>query len=704
MTTAGGVERFMRRPGASRSRAHRAAAALDRYTQAPASLSAATWRAQALGVVAGADHRRHHRHAGVGGLAHGRRELGGGVVGGAEPEHHVEEQHAGRSGRRPRRSSRSTRSDAVDHRVRPALGQPVVAEVDHRVAVRGRSSPSAQAGSSGMFERDPAERGRRPAASPRRTACRRRTARAAQPPGRPAGTAPVQCSGAAQVPPAASHDRGGGRGQVRLARHRAGRTAPGSTAPRRAPGRPRRPRRPAAWRPPRSARWPRRRRAGRAPAGSDRPATSADRSRPPTPRQCETPTPAPSSSDIRCWAPVPEAATMPDRAGAHDVGEPQPDAADDRRAAVGPHHQHAGPAGVLLERDLLLQRHVVAEHHGQQPGVHRVDRVGEGVRARRGDQRDASPPTAPPPSGTVAGARGAAEPGRRRAGRLGQRRVDLGERRVEPSSWPSTATSSSLGEAAGTSKPMPAARSRLSSVAIATSADVTPSRAATRRLTCIRVTESTYVPRRSCDGPHAAPPGRTTCRARAATPSASAAPGGVPDGEQPGSAGPVSPAQAAVDVRRELRGRPAVQRVVQQRPRHRRRTSGRAARRGSPPASVASRGSPTACAGDQRPASTSSPAGVSPGPRPTRSAAEVEVARRAPRAAPPERSARWPGRLPPAAHPPATRPPACSPPTAPAAGPVGRTGVTSRFGQPDRAPGCRRRAPARRRARSRSAR
>ncbi|MGH3097391.1 MAG: hypothetical protein ACRDMV_15520, partial [Streptosporangiales bacterium] len=42
---------------------------------------------------------------------------------------------------------------------------------------------------------------------------------------------------------------------------------------------------------------------------ADLPPTGALRSRPPTPRQCRTPTPAASSRQIRCCAPVPDAAT-----------------------------------------------------------------------------------------------------------------------------------------------------------------------------------------------------------------------------------------------------------------------------------------------------------------------------------------------------------------------------------------------------------
>ena len=56
----------------------------------------------------------------------------------------------------------------------------------------------------------------------------------------------------------------------------------------------------------------------------ERPATAADRSRPPTPRQCETPTPAPSSRHISCWAPVPLAATSPTGPGRTAFAKPSP--------------------------------------------------------------------------------------------------------------------------------------------------------------------------------------------------------------------------------------------------------------------------------------------------------------------------------------------------------------------------------------------
>ncbi len=42
-----------------------------------------------------------------------------------------------------------------------------------------------------------------------------------------------------------------------------------------------------------------------------RPPTSADRSRPPTPIACDTPTPAASSRQLTSWMPVPDAPTIP---------------------------------------------------------------------------------------------------------------------------------------------------------------------------------------------------------------------------------------------------------------------------------------------------------------------------------------------------------------------------------------------------------
>ncbi len=206
--------------------------------------------------------------------------------------------------------------------------------------------------------------------------------RPASRPGRP--SAPAASTGA----PRAVDDRCGGRGQVGPAGAEEPEDAPACRASRHAPARARPPPARAAWRP-----RPRSRVASSAASRSrarsvERPPTAADRSRPPTPRQCETPTPAPSSRHIRCWAPVPEAATMPTGPGRTTLAKPRPTPPTTAVPQSGPITSSAGPAGVLLERDLLLDRHVVAEDHHVQPGVEGVHRVGEGVGARRRDQRD----------------------------------------------------------------------------------------------------------------------------------------------------------------------------------------------------------------------------------------------------------------------------------------------------------------------------
>ena len=46
----------------------------------------------------------------------------------------------------------------------------------------------------------------------------------------------------------------------------------------------------------------------------------------------------------------------PDPARPHHVGEAEPDAADDRRAAVGSHDQEAATVSLVLQSDLLIHR------------------------------------------------------------------------------------------------------------------------------------------------------------------------------------------------------------------------------------------------------------------------------------------------------------------------------------------------------------
>ena len=51
----------------------------------------------------------------------------------------------------------------------------------------------------------------------------------------------------------------------------------------------------------------------------------------------------------------------PDRPGAHVVGKPQADTADEGRAAVRAHDDQAPGGGHLLQRDFIFDRNVVAE-------------------------------------------------------------------------------------------------------------------------------------------------------------------------------------------------------------------------------------------------------------------------------------------------------------------------------------------------------
>ena len=99
-----------------------------------------------------------------------------------------------------------------------------------------------------------------------------------------------------------------------------------------------------------------------------RPPTAADRSRPPTPITCDTPSPHRSSRTITSWAPVPAAATTPTRPEATRVGEAEAASTEAGRPRPGPHHQPADAGGVVLQRDLLLDAHVVAEQQDVQSG------------------------------------------------------------------------------------------------------------------------------------------------------------------------------------------------------------------------------------------------------------------------------------------------------------------------------------------------
>ena len=77
---------------------------------------------------------------------------------------------------------------------------------------------------------------------------------------------------------------------------------------------------------------------------------------------------------------------QPDRAAAHPIGEPQADAVNDGGAAVRAHHQQSLLAGGLFERDLVLQRDVVAVQEDVFAQLQRLPGHSRRVAPRHGDQ------------------------------------------------------------------------------------------------------------------------------------------------------------------------------------------------------------------------------------------------------------------------------------------------------------------------------
>ena len=122
--------------------------------------------------------------------------------------------------------------------------------------------------------------------------------------------------------------------------------------------------------------------------GSTSPPTSADRSRPPTPYAVVTPTPAWSSSASTCWQPVPDAATMPTGPGETTLANPSPSPPTTAVPQSGPITSRSRLGGVPLERDLLLERHVVAEDHHVAAGLEGVHGLDGGTRAGHRHQHE----------------------------------------------------------------------------------------------------------------------------------------------------------------------------------------------------------------------------------------------------------------------------------------------------------------------------
>ena len=130
------------------------------------------------------------------------------------------------------------------------------------------------------------------------------------------------------------------------------------------------------------------------------PPTSADRSRPPTPTICDTPT----AGARRAGTPPPARRSRPRRRcrrgrSGTTLAKPEPDAAEHRRAAPRAHDEQAELAAAALELDLVGDGDVVGEEEDVQARGQRAVRLEGGVlagdrdRARRSRRRGRRRPT-----------------------------------------------------------------------------------------------------------------------------------------------------------------------------------------------------------------------------------------------------------------------------------------------------------------------
>ena len=404
------------------STARRAAPALDRWTSAPAPASCAAWRSRSCGSCGGADQGDHD---GLGHLGDGRREQGGRVGLGAVAEHDVEQQHAGGLVVGQLREVLEPQG-RVDHRVGAAGGVGVVAEV-------GEGVPAIPSGTSVGPRRSSATiRASEQLVPPTKSPCSRW-------PGPPrwatAGTRTGQVG----------TSRPSRRSTASVAAVRSGRPGPSSASSTGVPER-------GDVRLDRGGdlggRWlgdeddqldglvdveAAQGLAGGQPADLGGQVASADAERR-------------GHADARVVEQRRAAAGSRCRTrrrcrpgpGCDDVGEAEAEAADDGGAAVGPHHQQAALGRDPLERDLLLDRHVVAEQHHVGAGVERVHRL-DG-RAGAGRRRPGPAPSgvARSAAAEVRGGASAPSPLRRRTGGVrrppatGRRRRGRGRARRRP--------------------------------------------------------------------------------------------------------------------------------------------------------------------------------------------------------------------------------------------------------------------------------
>ena len=231
----------------------------------------------------------------------------------------------------------------------------------------------------------------------------------------------------------------------------------------------------------------------------DSPATSADRSRPPTPRAWVTPTPAWSSRASSCWHPVPDAATRATGPGRQALAKPSPSPPTTAVPQSGPITRSPRSAAIRLSVTSwstgTLSLKSITSRPASRASTASTRALAPGTDTRvkaSGARRRAEPvvrggATSPVPVAADLVVRAAATAARAASSAS-----------AGASSASRTATTMSLVVAsAGTSKPIWASTATLSSVAIATCAAATPGVCATWRLTWRSATESAYAPGRS---------------------------------------------------------------------------------------------------------------------------------------------------------------------------------------------------------------
>ena len=159
------------------------------------------------------------------------------------------------------------------------------------------------------------------------------------------------------------------------------------------------------------------------------------------------------------------------------LAKPSPTPAEHRGAALGSHHQQAALGAAALERDLVLERHVVGEEEDVQAARQRAVGLERRVLAGHRDERDVGARRSRRPA-CAAGA----GPGLARARRRPRPAAAATSARTaspRPSS-PSTATTTSPGLASALA-PSAASALRLAGVPITTSHADTPSRSRSAR-------------------------------------------------------------------------------------------------------------------------------------------------------------------------------------------------------------------------------